>query len=88
MRYTRSYVYGNTAIPNELTSIVDESGITYSSWVYDSQERATSSTLAVGANAMTLVYNTDGSVTTTDALGAVRTFTFTRSGDVNQVNGN
>jgi RHS repeat-associated protein len=82
---TRSYVYGNATFPNALTSVVDENGTTLSSWVYDSQERATSSTLAVGANATTLVYNADGSVRTTDALGTVRTFTYTRSGDINQV---
>ena len=37
------------------------------------------------ANSTTFLYNADGSVTTTDALGAVRTFVYTRSGDVNQV---
>ena len=81
---TQSYVYGNSTFPNALTGEIDESGTTLSSWVYDSQERATSSTQAVGANAVTLAYNSDGSVTTTDALGAVRTFAFTRIGDINQ----
>ena len=81
---TRGYAYKAPAFTNALGAVVDESGITLSSWVYDSQERATSTTWAVGANAMTLAYNSDGSVTTTDALGAVRTFAFTRVGDVNQ----
>jgi YD repeat-containing protein len=81
---TRSYAYGNPGFLNALTAVVDESGTTLSSWVYDSQERATSTTQAVGANAMSLTYNSNGSVTTTDALGAVRTFTYTRVGDANQ----
>jgi RHS repeat-associated protein len=81
---TRSYVYGDSSFPEALTAEVDESGTTFSTWAYDSDGRATSDTLAVGANAMSLVYNGDGSVTTTDALGAVRTFTYTRIGDMNK----
>ncbi len=81
---TKIYNYGDSRFVNALTSTVDESGATYSSWGYDSQERATSTTQAVGANAMGLTYNNNGSVTTTDALGAVRTFTYARVGDANQ----
>jgi YD repeat-containing protein len=62
---------------------VDESGISYVSWGYDAQGRGTSSSLAAGAYATSLVYNGDGSVTVTDALGAVRTFSYVRSGDQN-----
>ena len=82
---TRSYTYGDSAFFNSLTALTDESGTQLSSWVYDGQERATSSSEALGANATTLSYNSDGSVTITDALGAVRTFTYTRVGDVNQL---
>jgi RHS repeat-associated protein len=83
---TSSYVYGygTSTFVYALTAAVDESGTTLSSWAYDSQGRATSTTQAVGANAMTLAYNSDGSVTTTDALGAARTLAFTRIGDMNQ----
>jgi YD repeat-containing protein len=80
----RGYTYVLSYL-NALSTLVDESGVTLSSWTYDSLERGTSSTEAGGANAMTLAYNSDGSVTSTDALGAVRTFTFTRVGDVDQV---
>jgi YD repeat-containing protein len=62
---------------------VDESGTSYVSWGYDAQGRGTSSSLAGGAFATSLVYNGDGSVTVTDALGAVRTFSYVRSGDQN-----
>src|SRR6185437_3978143 len=81
---TRSYVYGDSNSMNALTGLVDENGTTLSTWKYDSKERATSTSQAAGAYATTLVYNADGSVKVTDALGAQRTFTYTRGGDVNQ----
>ena len=83
---TKSYVYAYADYPNALTSIVDESGTTYSSWGYDGQERGNSTQEAGGANAQTLYYNSsNGSVRVTDALGAVRTFSYTRVGDINKV---
>jgi RHS repeat-associated protein len=81
---TKSYLYGDSRFVNALTGIVDESGATYSSWTYDAQERALTGQLAGGTNAATLVYNSNGSVTVTDALGAVRTFSYTRIGDINR----
>ena len=56
-------------------------------WTYDAQERATATQEAGGANAGTLTYNADGTVTDTDALGAVRTFSYSRVGDVDRVIG-
>jgi RHS repeat-associated protein len=84
---TKGYVYGDPRFVNALTSIVDESVTTYSSWTYDAQERGLTSQLSGGAYAATLVYNANGSVTVTDALEAVRTFSYTRSGDINRVAG-
>jgi RHS repeat-associated protein len=84
---SRSYIYGNASFPNAITQLVDESGVTYSTWVYDTLERATSTQQAGGASAQSLVYNSDGSVTVTDALGAVRTFSYSRMGDINKVVG-
>jgi RHS repeat-associated protein len=84
---TRTYVYENSNFPNALTGVIDENNTRYSTWGFDTQGRATSSTEAGGADSVTLVYNADSSVTTTDALGAVRTFTFGRSGDRNLVTG-
>jgi RHS repeat-associated protein len=83
---TTSYVYGDSSFPNALTSEVDESGTTFSTWGYDSQGRGTSTQEYGGANAQTLVYNSNWSVTVTDALGAARTFSYTRIGDRNAVN--
>jgi YD repeat-containing protein len=79
---TRSYSYTDANNPKSLTGFVDESGTTESAWAYDAQNRAVSTQQAGGANAVSLVYNSDGTVTSTDALGAVRLFTFTRIGDV------
>jgi RHS repeat-associated protein len=85
---TRSYNYQPTApgsFLNELISIVDESGTTLTQWTYNALEQATSSIQAGGANSTSLTYNATGSATITDALGAVRTFTFNRIGDINKV---
>jgi RHS repeat-associated protein len=82
---TRSYVYGNGLFLSALTAEVDENGTNYASWTYDSQERGISSQFAGGANTTSLVYNADGSVTVTDALGAIRTFQYSRNGDINRV---
>jgi RHS repeat-associated protein len=82
---TKSYQYGDARFVNALTAAVDENGTTLSTWTYDAQERGVATQQAGGANSTTLVYNADGSVKTTDALGATRTFSFTQVGDINQV---
>jgi len=83
----RTYLYENTSFPNAMTGVLDENNTRYSTWVYNSQGRATSTQDSNGANAMTLVYNSDNTVTTNDALGASRTFTFGRYGDRSLVTG-
>src|SRR5262249_19711050 len=83
---TRKFVYG-TLSHAQLTSEVDENNSTYATWGYDSQQRATSSSLAGGVNSVSLVCNSGDSVTVTNALGAGRSFAFTRSGDLKPVSG-
>jgi RHS repeat-associated protein len=78
---TRVFGYTDSAYPYALTSEVDENGATYATWSYDAQGRGIGSSLAGGANAVSLVYNYPNSTTVTDTLGAVRTFSFGRSGD-------
>jgi RHS repeat-associated protein len=80
-------VYENSSFPNLVTGLIDESGNRFSTWGYDTQGRANSSSEGLGAGATTLVYNSDASVLVTDALGAVRTFAFGRFGDRNLVAG-
>ncbi len=83
---TRSYAYGDATYPFALTGVIDENSVTYSSWTYDLQERGVTSQLAGGANSATLVYNSN-SVQVTDGLGAIRTFSYSRLGDLNKVTG-
>lgn len=84
---SKNYLYENSSFADVLTGAVDESSNRYSTWDYDSQARANGTHEAGGANAVSLVYHSDGSVTATDALGAVRTFTSGRYGDRNLVTG-
>ena len=81
---TSSYQYNDLSRPTLLTGFVDEQGTTQTTWTYDALNRAIATQDAGGANAITLTYNSNGSVTTTDALGAVRTFSYQWIGDVNQ----
>lgn len=77
----RTYVYnesGNTSganLPHALTGIVDENSQRYATWKYDATGQAIRSEHAGGANRVDAVYNVDGTITVTDALGAVRTHT-------------
>lgn len=73
----RSYHYEDSRFPHQLTGITDENGDRYANWTYDAQGRAISSSRAGGADATTLVYNADGSTTVTDALGLIRSRSFT-----------
>jgi YD repeat-containing protein len=82
---SRSYVYENSSFPSALTGIIDESGTRYSTWAYNAQAQGSSSQEAGGADATTLTYNGDNSVTATDALGNARTFTFNVIGQQNRV---
>ena len=77
----RTFLYEDSSFPNFLTGLEDESENRLSTWDYDSQGRATSAAGPGGVGGITVVYNSDGSVTITDALGAVRTYTLGRFGE-------
>ena len=66
---TKQYLYENTSNVALLTGLIDESGVRYTTWAYDSQSRGTSSAHAGGVGQTTFSYNDDGSTTVTDALG-------------------
>ncbi len=82
---TRVYHYENLAFPHHLTGITDETGIRYATWAYDTSGRAVSSEHAGGLDKSTLIFNTDGSVTTTNPLGKATTFRFTTIHGVKKV---
>ncbi len=73
----RQYLYENSSFPNNLTGIVDESNARFLTVQYDPTTGAvTSSQQAGGAQAVSIVYGSNGAVVT-DALNATNTYTFT-----------
>lgn len=73
----RTYLYEDSNFPNNLTGIIDESGSRFLTVGYDSTTGAVrSSQQAGGAQAVSIVYNTNTAVVT-DSLGATSTYTFT-----------
>ncbi len=89
---TRTYVYENPEFPLQLTGIIDENNVRFATWGYDSQGRGnlTYEGGSLGADNVSFAYNTNnsgtgGNVTTTDALGQARTFTFSLIGNQNRV---
>jgi RHS repeat-associated protein len=70
---TRRYVYENTAFPNALTGIIDEKGIRFAAWSYDSSARAISSQHAGGVDLTTVSYGMNAS-TVTDARGNAHSY--------------
>lgn len=70
------YLYENANFPNALTGIIDQNGVRYASWTYDSNGNAITSQNAGGVGSASVVYNQDGSADVTEATGQVRHFTF------------
>ena len=78
----RTYFYneavntGNNVYPNFLTGITDEDTNRFATFKYDSTKKAIQSTHAGGADQTSFVYNIDGTVGITSALGSVSTYTY------------
>jgi len=86
----RQYLYENTtgvgiggtigivsAPSNQLTGIVDENGVRFATFAYDTQGCSVSTQHAGGVELTTVTYNSDGSSTVTDANGNSHTYGFT-----------
>ncbi|OQW85720.1 MAG: hypothetical protein BWK72_20860 [Rhodoferax ferrireducens] len=79
---SRQYLYNESAhtgganLPDALTGIVNENGDRYATFGYDASGRGSFTEHAGGVDRYTLAYNTDGSTTVTDPLGAARTYTY------------
>jgi RHS repeat-associated protein len=79
----RTYLYnepsrvGGAQVPGLLTGIIDENQARYVSYSYDANGKAIANELAGGVDAFAITYNSDGSATVTDPLGATRNHTFT-----------
>ena len=72
----RQYLYENASFPNHLTGIIDEQGVRFATYAYDSIGRAITSEHAGGAGRISIVYNTTSSVVT-ESAGSQTTFSFT-----------
>jgi YD repeat-containing protein len=82
----RTYHYENTSFVNALTGITDENISRFSTYQYDTQGRATSTTHAGGADQATVSYGTN-SATVTDTLGATLSYDFSIAINVPKRNG-
>ena len=72
----RTYHYEDTTFVNALTGITDEESVRFATWAYDDEGRPVSSEHAGGVDDFDVVYNSDGTVTTTNALGKDTIYTF------------
>jgi YD repeat-containing protein len=83
---TKTYIYDDPLFLGALTSVLDTRGAIIAHWAYDSQERGTTSYGRDGDGAVALLYGDDGrAATSTDALGLVRRFRYTRAGDIDML---
>ncbi len=76
---TRTYHYEDTNLPNHLTGITDENSNRYVTWGYDTQGRAMFSEHNGGADRTDFTYNSNGTTTVTDSLGASNTYSYEMS---------
>lgn len=72
----KQYHYTDQRFPNALTAITDENGDQYAAWTYDENKKAISSEHAGATERVTVTYNSDGSATLIDSLGAVRNYVY------------
>jgi len=83
---TKTYLYDDPLFLSALTSVLDNRGAIVAHWAYDAQERATTTYGRDGEGAVSLLYADDGrAATSTDGLGLVRRFRYSRLGDVDRV---
>jgi len=71
---SKTYLYENTAFPQLVTGVIDETGNRLATIAYDSQGRATSSGYALGAGLYSVSYATAGDAVVTDPQGTIRTY--------------
>ena len=72
---SRTFLYENTSFPNVLTGLLDEAGVRFGTFAYDSSGRAISTELAGAAERYSLMYLTGMSIVT-DPLGTMRVFKY------------
>ena len=78
---SRIYHYEDIRFPLNLTGITDESGLRFSTFIYDAKGRVISSTHSGNADQVTLSYTAQGGAVVTDALSRQSDYGLT-AGDV------
>ncbi len=73
---TIQYLYNDFEYPHNLTGVIDENGILYSTWSYNNQGRVITNSLVNGVERIDLSYNGNGTTTVTNSRGATRTYEF------------
>lgn len=74
---TRHYLYESTSFPHAMTGLVDENGVRFATWTYNSQGLAVSSEHAGGADKVGINYDfSNGISTVTDALSRVTSYSY------------
>ncbi|NDZ17815.1 hypothetical protein C7T35_33300 [Variovorax sp. WS11] len=73
---SRGFVYENASFPHALTGILDESGVRWGTFAYDSIGRAVSTELNGGLQRYQVSYGVPGTATVTDPLSTNRTYQY------------
>ncbi|WP_390349322.1 RHS repeat-associated core domain-containing protein [Variovorax boronicumulans] len=73
---SRSFVYENASFPHALTGILDEAGVRWGTFAYDTTGRATSTQLAGSVDSYQVSYPSAGSATVVDPLGTSRSYSY------------
>ena len=78
---TRFYLHNDPSFPHALTGLIDEKGVRFAAWTYDSQGRAMSSEHADGVDKVSVNF-INGITAVTDALDRTRSYGYTTDFDV------
>jgi len=73
---SRGFLYENASFPQALTGILDESGVRWGTFAYDSDGRAISTELAGGVNRYQVSYPYTGAATVIDPLNTTRNYSY------------
>ncbi|MBS0426541.1 MAG: RHS repeat-associated core domain-containing protein [Proteobacteria bacterium] len=73
---SRGFLYENASFPQALTGIIDESGVRWGTFAYDSSGRAISTELAGGVNKYQVSYPSSSSATVIDPLNTSRSYSY------------
>ncbi|MBI3561983.1 MAG: RHS repeat protein, partial [Gammaproteobacteria bacterium] len=82
---TKKYLYEDAHFIHALTGIIDQRGVHYATYSYDTAGRAVTSTHAGNADRVDLTYNTNGTTTVTNSRNVNSVYSFTNRFGLNLV---